>query len=281
MKLTLTTRVLLGATSLAVLASLGACSKKPVVTLPTGPQTLTGSLSSVELSLSRRGTHILRKAGKDLYYVESSVVNLRSFEGMDVTIKGTVELNTDTAFLPVLVATSVALIEEPSHPWTIPALHLTFSAPLTWNGDVFDDGITFSQTGSAITLLKLHHSSLADLPTGTPLIVGGERAVLTNTGSGQVIYVQNGSDVLAIELDKSLQDPASKAPVQSVLHLLKTIVFLNNKPTGSGSMTSSNASAATGTPCGGPAGILCPTGSYCAVTDTAQGIGVCRPFGGQ
>ncbi len=267
----------IGLTTLIAVVFLNGCSKKPTVTLPTGPQTLTGALSPVDLSLTRRGTDVLRQNGRDVYYVESTMVNLRTFEGMDVEITGLLEENSDPRALPVLVATKAKIIQQPSHPWTVPSLHLTFSAPLSWNGEVFDDGVSFTETGSTTTLLSVHRASLGSLPAGTPLVVGGQRAVRASAGSGVVVYVQNGTDIIVIALDKSLSDPTGKEPVQSVLQMLKSIIFSapSSRPsTGSGIMV-------TGSPCGGAAGILCPGGSYCAVTDTVQGIGVCRPLNGQ
>ena len=102
------------ATSILFCIVLSACQKPIEPTLPLGPQTLTGSLSPVELSLTRRGTHIIRKNGDDIAYVESSTLNLRSFEGMDVTVDGTLERNTTAAALPVLVAKNITLLTEPS-----------------------------------------------------------------------------------------------------------------------------------------------------------------------
>ncbi len=266
--------VAISMTTFIGLALLNGCTKEPEVVLPTGPQTLSGALSPVDLSLTRRGTDVLRQNGRDVYYVESSVVNLRSFEGMDVTITGTLEINSDPKALPVLVATDVRRIEQPSHPWSVPALKLTFSAPLAWNGEVFDDGIKFTETGSISPLLTIYKSSFSTLPTGTPLVVGGQRAVRVMTASGTVVYIQNGSQIVAITIDQTLNDPAKKEPVQSVLQLLKTIVFTSN----ASSTLSSGSGSLSGTPCGGPAGILCEQGSYCAVTDTTIGSGICRPL---
>lgn len=266
----------IGFTIFIALGFLSGCKKDVPPALPIGPQTLTGALSPVDISLTRRGTDVLRQNGRDVYYVESSAVNLRPYEGMDVIIDGTIEANSDPKELPVLVATKVTRIEQPSHPWTVPALKLTFSAPLTWNGDVFDDGISFSETGSTTPLLTMYKSSLSILPTGTPLVIGGQRAVRVTTGSGTVVYIQNGPHIIAVTIDKTLNDSARKEPVQSVLQLLKTIVF-----TSSASSVTSGSGSLSGTPCGGPAGILCEPGSYCAVTDTTIGSGVCRPLSGR
>jgi hypothetical protein len=108
--------------------------------------------------------------------------------------------------------------------------------------------------------------------------------VRIDTASGQVIYVQNGKDILAITLHKSLQGTSGKEPVQSVLHILKSIIFTNTSSSGSGTVkvtgtgTGVGPAATPGSPCGGVAGILCPSGSYCAISDQVLGIGVCRQF---
>ncbi len=261
--------------SISLCFFLTACGKTPVVELPTGLQTLSGSLSAVELSLTRRGTHILRQHGDDLYYVESSTVNLREFEGMDVLLKGMLQKNTEDTDLPVLVADNIRLIEEPSHVWTVNVLSMKLSAPLTWNASLFSDGIRFTATGSPISLVKLVRSSLEQLPSGTPLVVGGKQAVRLDTASGQVIYVQNAKDIIAISIDSSLSGAKGKQPAQSVVRLLTSIVF-TNAPSGSGSYASQSGSAPSGgMACGGVAGILCPSGSFCNITDKASGIGVC------
>lgn len=254
---------------------LSACNKPTQTALPQGTQTVTGALMPAELSLNRRGTHLLSLNGQDVYYVESSTVNLRNFEGQDVAVTGLFELNSDPAAFPVLVATKIVSVESPSHPWTVPALNLRLSAPLTWNADIFDDGIIFSQTGSTVSLLKIHKSSLAQLPTGTPLVVGGLRASRVTTASGVVIYVQNSKDILAINVDKSLVDVQKSDLAQDALRVVRSISFTNVSSSSSSAFPTGTGSV-TGTPCGGAAGVLCPTGSYCQITDTAAGIGVCR-----
>ena len=47
----------------------------------------------------------------------------------------------------------------------------------------------------------------------------------------------------------------------------------NNSRTGVSSMP---AGSGEGQPCGGLAGILCPSGLYCEITDLEQNIGVCK-----
>jgi len=73
--------------------------------LPQGVQTLTGVFRPAELSRVRRGTHTFEQDGRVLYYAESNVVNLRRYEGKEVVASGTLEANTDSRSLPVLITT--------------------------------------------------------------------------------------------------------------------------------------------------------------------------------
>lgn len=92
----------IGLVALLVLASCSTREERPV--LPEGEQTVEGILEPVELSLVRRGTHLLTQNGDGVFYVESSAVSLREFEGMKVSVRGLLSENADTSFLPVLTA---------------------------------------------------------------------------------------------------------------------------------------------------------------------------------
>lgn len=244
--------------------------------IPQGVQTLSGALQPVDLSLVRRGTHVLMQDGKQIYYVESSAVNLRQFEGMDVVVKGTVEKNSNDSYLPVLVATEVKENVVPSRDETVDLLNVKLKVPLDWVKQEFEDGVSYSRTVAGPSILKLYKSTMAYLPSGTPLVIGGERAVrIQKAGSGSVLlHVQNGKDFLTISY--APEDGMGDA---DLLRVLKSVVFTNKSssssagsgavvvPTGSGSQA--------GMPCGGEAGILCPAGSYCGITDSATGIGHC------
>lgn len=263
----------------AFFVTLSACGQKQPQELPTGTLSFSGSLVQAELSLTRRGTHILRQNDRDVYYVESSTVNLNQYAGMDVTITGHLEHNSDPNAQPVIVADSVVLIQVPSHSWSIPALSMNFSAPLTWQGTLFSDGISFTETGSAAPILKIHRSSLNALTTGTPLVIGGQEAVKATSGSGDVLYVANGKDVIAIEASSSLSvSTGSSSEQQNLERLLKSITFTGGGSSsfGSGTTVHTGTGGMAGTPCGGSAGILCPAGSYCEITDRTSGIGVCQ-----
>jgi hypothetical protein len=265
------------ASAFLCLAALSACGKPAQQRLPTGTLTFSGSLVQAELSLTRRGTHILRENGKDMYYVESSKVNLRDYEGMDVSVTGHLELNSDPNAQAVIVADSVTLIQVPSHVWTLPAFNMSFNAPLAWNGTLFSDGISFTETGSTDSLLKIYRASIAQLPSGTPLVVGGQGAVKVSTASGAVIYIQHGPNIITLQEGPALS-VSTGVEQQNFVRLLKSVSFSDStsSSSGSGSSLSGTGSSLTGTPCGGVAGILCPAGSYCAITDRTSGTGVCQ-----
>ncbi|HVW67127.1 MAG TPA: hypothetical protein VHA78_05385 [Candidatus Peribacteraceae bacterium] len=276
---TLQRNTIIGVFLVAVSLTLASCGKPGQQPLPQGTLSFTGSLVQAELSLTRRGTHILRQNGHDALYVESSKVNLNQYEGMDVTITGHLEPNSDPSAQPVIVADSVSLIQVPSHDWNLPALKMSFSAPLAWQGSLYTDGVSFTETGSMTPILKIYRSSLNVLPPGTPLVVGGQGAVKTTTASGDVIYVQNGSDIIAIEAAPQLSvSTGNNSEQQNLERLLKSVTFTGSSSSsfGSGTVIPAGTGSTAGMPCGGPAGILCPAGSFCEITDRTSGIGVCQ-----
>jgi hypothetical protein len=67
---------------------------------------------------------------------------------------------------------------------------------------------------------------------------------------------------------------------------LHSVVFSSDASSSSSSLSqgSSLSAAATGSgaglPCGGTAGILCPGGFYCDITDVANNVGRCKKIGG-
>lgn len=244
--------------------------------IPTGVQTLSGSLQPVDLSLTRRGTHVLLQDGRQVYYVESSAVNLREFEGMDVVVTGSVEKNLGDEYLPVLVATDVKENIVPSRDEEIALLNIKLKVPTDWVSQEFDDGVSYSRTVAGPSVLKLYKSTMAYLPSGTPLVIGGERAVrIQKSGSGTVLlHVQHGKDFFTINYA-----PIDGMSDVDLLRVLKSISFTNkfsSSSAGSGAIVvPSGSGSQAGMPCGGEAGILCPAGSYCSITDTATGIGHC------
>ena len=243
--------------------------------LPEGVQTVTGTLEKTELSLVRRGTHVLVADDEELYFVESPQLSLRDYEGMDVSIKGLIEHNVSDDYLPVLLVQEITLSDVPMMLWNVPAFSMTLSAPEVWSGSVLPDGIRFVWNASQEPVLTVSKTSLTRLPAGTPLIVGNERAVkdLSATGA-QLFYVSHDKDIIAFSFmpDEGMSENAF---TQLTTRVLRTIQFASSsRAAGTGAVSGTGSSKVV--PCGGPNGILCPSGSYCEVTDPVSGIGVCR-----
>jgi hypothetical protein len=255
--------------------------------LPDGPQTLTGTLVPAELSLTRRGTHVIEVNGKDVAYAESASVNLRLYELTDVGVTGTFRLNTDPSDLPVLVVTSVRPIEIPAVTVDAPSVGLTLRVPTEWSMQSFDDGVAFSLTGSATPLLRVARSSLTRLPQGTSMFVAGYDAVrVDGPDGGQTVHLQTGRGVITFTWT-----PDDDAQTPAFAQLLRTLAVRSGPsslpgtssgivlpPPSSSADAGSAASAVAGPrPCGGPAGVLCPAGTYCAV-NSPDGVGTCQPL---
>lgn len=255
---------------------------KPV--LPSGVQTLTGSLIPAELSLKRRGTHILKVNGEDIAFVESTSVNLRTYELTMVGVTGTFQHNTDPSDLPVLIATSVHPIDIEAKEIDLLSVGLTIKVPMDWSMEAFDDGVAFSLTGSSTPLLRVLKTSLTRLPPGTPMLVGGYDAVrVDGQDGGKIIHLQGGRTILTFTWTPE-NDEQSAAFAQ----LLRTAVVRGTQSSSQRTMTGgmfvlpSSSAAATGSapsngigrPCGGPAGVLCDAGTYCAV-NSPDGVGTC------
>jgi len=270
-----------------VLIGLHGCDRNPEV-LPEGVQTMTGVLQPVSISITRRGSHVLLQQGEQMYYVESAKKDLRNFEGVDVVITGEIERNTDPNALPVLVASGVTLVQSQTRTWVYPAHGLTLDTPSNWSGSILLDGMQFTaddESGQAA--LKIYPSILTRLPQGTAMRVDGRNAVrMTETGA-TVVYIQNGQIILALSFPQNEEadwNPSS----QDILRVVRSVHFSGiarssastsafpRSVRSSGSAASAVTSAVGGAPCGGPAGVLCPSGQYCEITDATDGIGRCR-----
>lgn len=247
------------------------CKGHTVVSIPTGTQTLTGVLLPVPISLSRRGTHSLAQQGTEIALVESSSVNLREMEGVDVVVTGHFERNTDPNALPVLVASGVTLVNMQMRTWQLPALNVSIDTPLDWNPQFSPQGVRFNQTGST-TVLALSTGALAPLPSAQRMTVGGRPAAFVSASGATIVYVHNGSSLLLLEFSRSI--PGGNVLVTRIIRTLRFVTpdDIPSSQAASGSTSPLDA----GSPCGGPAGILCLSGQYCEITDAVSNIGRCR-----
>lgn len=260
------------------------CTRDETPDLPEGTQTITGVLTPVPLSLGRRGTHLLRVEDEDLAYVESTSINLRDFEHLDVTIVGIYEPNTDPAALPVLVASGVTLVEMQTKIWDIESLRLSVETPLQWEGEAFDRGMRFMQEGSLTPVLRVYEAETDVLPKGIEMQIDGKRAVLVNETDSTVAYVSDGDRIVAFS-HSPLEEVDVEEGERMFLRILRSVEFQHRGSSSSRAKVGTgtgvdganvSSSDAEGKPCGGLAGVLCSEGSYCEITDPENGIGRCR-----
>lgn len=289
--------------------SLTACSKDAAFPIPEGVQTVHAILKPIPFSLTRRGTHALvGMDGKIAAYAESTAVNLRALEGREVTLEGVFEANSDPAALPVLVVQRVLESGgEERRVWTIPALRLALKLPRSWKGSIKGTSATFTASGFTVPVLTIVGSARASsAPLYGPLplppassaaevfVVGLRRATAAVTSNGQAWVIRvapgSGESVETVFTFALRTDLPSAGQMTLYKTMLDSVTFTGNTPTSrsasstvsrvtssmnrSGAAGSSRA-AGEGAPCGGVAGILCPGGLYCKITDPVSDSGVC------
>lgn len=137
--------------------TLAACGKQVEFPVPAGIQTIKGVLQPVPFSLKRRGTHaILGPDGKLFSYAESREVHLGTLEGIEVTMIGSFEKNTDASLPPVLIIQKIeGMAHEGSRPWIIPALALSLDLPRSWKGTIRGATAEFTASGSTVQMLTI------------------------------------------------------------------------------------------------------------------------------
>jgi hypothetical protein len=210
------------------------------------------------------------------------------YELTEVGVTGTFQLNTDPSDLPVLIATSVRAVDIPAETVDVPSVGLTLRVPAAWEMQEFDDGVAFSLTGSTTPLLRIARSSLTRLPAGTPMFVGGYDAVRVDGQHGQqTVHVEGGRSIVTFDWSGDAgQSPAFAQMLRTLVlrsapgassSMSGAVLPASSKPAFFSSSAGSASSVKTGQPCGGPAGVLCGAGTYCAV-NSPDGVGTCVAF---
>ncbi len=281
----------------AVLLPLSACHKQAAGPLPSGIQTVSGTLQAAAPSLKRRGTFVLLSGNTPLYYVESATINLTPLEGRDVALQGTVEANTDPSAEPVLVVQRVVKGgDEPTKLWKILGLGLSLEVPQSWHASIKQDRGEFTLSGSTFPVLSIFRQSTTSLPfqfdsppTGssstlrfTPLFTGGRHglSVLDQQQAAYTVYVRpdrSADPILTLVFDLS-QSETGREDIALFMKITHSLTFASGGAQGAQSASADAVSSEIGKPCGGPAGILCPQGLYCQITDTATNVGRCARF---
>ena len=257
-------------------AALAACSSATLPPLPSGDQTITGILKSAELSAVRRGSHLIEQDGVNVYYAESSLINLSEYKGKMTTLRGVFEHNTDPQDLPVLVVESIVDVEETTTEHTLHDLKVRLYAPVHWKRVKREGKHQFRVVEDAEDpLLVVWQEQGALLPDGgVPIVVDATRATrLIDELSGvHIVAVKRKGNILHFRFSPGTRLSADRL-LEDFIELLQSVELLNGvsttqEPTfGTGSLSS---------PCGGAAGILCPAGSFCDIQDFEENIGRCR-----
>lgn len=255
---------------------LAACGKDTVVqNISEGPQTIYGVLRAAPIALDRRGTHILSGSGSDIAYVESPTLHLRQYEGRTVTIRGIVQKNIDEAFLPVLVAEDIVVHDPQYRTVQSSALGVRFQLPELWSQSGSGQRLTFRLPGENNDVLIITKEPTDLLPAGTPMVVASKRAMrVEGPGSHQTVHLPVGDAIVVFTLTPPGDAALAAEATASFLHMLNTVVITAQQQSGSGTGLPSSGSGSA-LSCGGPAGLLCPSGYYCAVTDRTNNIGIC------
>lgn len=262
-------------------------------TIPTGEQTVHAVITAAPISLDRRGTHMLMTGSTLFAFAESSTVNLRSFEGQTVEIVGTYELNIRPNDLPVVVVKSIKGNEPEWKNWSIQGLSLEIKTPKEWKVTKTASGADFTSSGSVHPVLSIHLTPLSEtqFQSGDKRTVEGRRAFVTGDGGVVVLGVDRGSTtdiapnkrLMAFTFDLgALGDDATA--MESFERIIRSIRlgFLSDSSASStsrstygGTDTPTSSGVGVGSPCGGEAGVLCPPGLYCEITDRDLNIGKC------
>jgi hypothetical protein len=245
-----------------------------------GPYTATGTIVGTGSSLVRRGTHVLTMNGRSRFYLESRSVNLTQFKDTTVVIKGEVSPNSHPQFLPVFQVSSVTPL-EPSMPtdlqhYTVSTLSLQLDAPREWKSALKGGRLTFAIPEEDGAFIAIENDDRSPLPEeGLHVRIDGRngtRVIDEVTGVHRVYVRLTPNRVLLFTFGPKGEE--SLLLRDAFYTMLQSVQFSNlEQPSITGDPEKLQGS---GQPCGGPAGVLCPEGEYCAVREFDTGIGGCR-----
>lgn len=263
-----------------VIVQFGSYTKKPISTRPLGPTTATGTLIGADVSLIRRGTHVLVVDGERAFYVESRTQNLQEFEGQTVTVEGNLAKNTVQDELYVLEATSVKRShgDDDLKRWDIPAIGIHLNAPVAWTPSIQGSTANFMLLGETVPLLTIKLVSGSTLPPGTSMYISNRRTTrVDGEAEDTEVFILEKSSIISLQFSPSSQNQVTRPEEAQVLRaqfdrMLSDITFLIDKKLPS----TQTGGTMGGTACGGTAGILCPAGFYCDINDPVNRIGQCK-----
>lgn len=259
-----------------------------------GPASATGTLVSAELSLHRRGTHMLMVNGKVHWYAESTTINLRTYEGMSVVLSGTLEANVSDDDLPVLVVDSVkqSLETEDRVRTDFPIIGLAMEHPAPWIHRAHSiNGAEFLLPEESMPIMSLRSFSGTSLPQGQSLYVRNRPATRIRSLASHIqeVYILDDTRIIHITFDPLASGGPRSSEELRLLNLaferiIASITFLADNMQEQSSLATTMHSGSivqergeqTGTICGGSAGLLCSPGWYCEIQHLEDGTGTCR-----
>tara|TARA_Y100000310_G_scaffold320865_1_gene377744 strand:+ start:115 stop:957 length:843 start_codon:yes stop_codon:yes gene_type:complete len=252
------------------------CGGEVLPDLPTGEQAVAGILRPAELSAVRRGSHIIEQENTAVYYAESSLINLRSYLNKRVTLRGRFEHNTDPQDLPVLVVESVVDVEETTKEHSLSKISVRLEAPVHWKLVERAGKYQFRlEEDEGDPLLVVWQETGELLPDGgVPIVVDATRAtrLIDEFSNTQLVAVKRSGTILHIRFAPGSRLSADRLQ-EDFLALLKSIDLIDKN---NGDPDPSFGTGSLSSPCGGAAGILCPTGYFCDIQDFEENIGRCR-----
>lgn len=231
-----------------------------------------GVIESAELSSFRRGTHLLIRSDDAQLFLESKMVNLRQYEGMKVTVYGRVESNIDPVDWPVLIVEQIESEQFKKSMYAIDAWDMEFEIPSQWHVTEQDGTFLLFEEGKNVPIVTVYREEYGKLPKGVPIVVGGKRAerVLDEVSGRQEISILH-EDAIIVFLFSPHENGEIPDLQQYFLRMIQSVSFRSSRHDEKSAETGSGRFV----PCGGTAGILCPQGFYCDITDTAANVGRC------
>lgn len=241
-----------------------------------GPTTATGTITATGASLYRRGTHLLLMDERPRFFLESKSVNLSEYQNVQVVVRGELSLNTHKKYLPVINVASVEKIANADaaslQEYNVKSLALSLEAPSSWKSLLKEGRLTFTHKSEEQPFIAIETFDFVDVPEGIPVRIDGQNGVrVVDEESGvHRVYVRRGGSLVSLFTFGPKGD-LSSGERDAFYTMLQSVKFDQI----SDEVVEEDVSG-SGQPCGGSAGVICPEGEYCKITEIDTGIGICR-----
>ena len=263
--------------ALALIPALLSCGRSdktlPDVTALLGPYTATGTITATGAALYRRGTHLLSMNGRPRFFLESKTVSLNEFQGAYVVVQGELSPNTDPKFLPVIQVGTVQKADAPSEEemqkYTVDSLKISLDAPRIWKSTITGERLIFTLASETESFIAIGYSADPVIPEGVPVRINGQNGVRVVEEGNHHVFVHTPDEKILLFTFGPKGEESMKER-DAFYTLLQSVEFKGGEKVPEEEFKGSRQ------PCGGSAGVLCPTGEYCEVKEIDTGIGICR-----